>query len=70
MHTTMQTLVRFAIIGGAVLVSLANVILFGDVDSLDTAARIDLYALIIPAISIAGGILARLQHSYRNARIR
>ena len=28
MHTTMQTLGRFAIIGGTVLVSLANVILF------------------------------------------
>ena len=75
MHTTMQTLGRFAIIGGTVLVSLANVILFSDVDRLDTAARIDLYAhiylyaLIIPAISIAGVILARLQHSYRNARI-
>ena len=75
MHTTMQTLGRFAIIGGTVLVSLANVILFSDVDRLDTAARIDLYAriylyaLIIPAISIAGVILARLQHSYRNGRI-
>ena len=72
----MQTLGRFAIIGGTVLVSLANVILFSDVDSLDSTARIDLYAniylyaLIIPAISIAGVILARLQHSYRNARIR
>ena len=76
MHTTMQTLGRFAIIGGTVLVSLANVILFSDVDSLDSTARIDLYAniylyaLIIPAISIAGVILARFQHSYHNARIR
>ena len=74
MHTTMQTLGRFAIIGGTVLVSLANVIIFTDVDSLDTTARIDLYAdiylyaLIIPVISIAGVVLARLQHSYRNAR--
>jgi MFS family permease len=76
MHTTMQTLGRFAIIGGTVLVSLTNVILFSDVDSLDSTARIDLYAniylyaLIIPAISIAGVILARLQHSYHNARMR
>ena len=74
MHTTMQTLGRFAIIGGTVLVALANVIMFTDVDSLDAAARIDLYAdiylyaLIIPVISIAGVVLARLQHSYRNAR--
>ena len=76
LHTTMQTLGRFAIIGGTVLVSLANVILFSDVDRLDSTARIDLYAniylyaLIIPAISIAGVILARFQHSYHNARIR
>jgi len=76
MHTTMQTLGRFAIIGGTVLVSLANVIMFADVDSLDAAARIDLYAniylyaLIIPVISIAGVGLARLQHAYRNARAR
>lgn len=76
MHTTMQTLGRFAIIGGTVLVSLANVIIFADVDSLDAAARIDLYAniylyaLIIPVISIAGVGLVRLQHAYRNARAR
>ncbi len=74
MHTTMQTLGRFSIIGGTVLVSLANVIMFNDVDSLDAAARIDLYAniyiyaLIIPAISIAGVLLASMQRSYRNAR--
>ena len=54
MHTTMQTLGRFAIIGGTVLVSLVNVIMFTNVDNLDDAARIDLYAdiylyaLIIP----------------------
>ena len=35
MHTTMQTLGRFAIIGGTVLVALANVILFRNVESLD-----------------------------------
>ena len=32
----MQTLGRFAIIGGTVLVALVNVILFRDVESLDT----------------------------------
>ena len=59
MHTTMQTLGRFAIIGGTVLVSLANVIMFSDVDSLNAAARIDLYAdiylyaLTIPAKTIS-----------------
>ena len=63
MHTTMQTLGRFAIIGGTVLVALANVILFRDVDNLEQAEKINLYgsiyiyALIIPLISILGVIL-------------
>ena len=64
MHTTMQTLGRFAIIGGTVLVALANVILFRDVESLEQAKKINLYgsiyiyALIIPLVSIFGVILA------------
>ena len=64
MHTTMQTLGRFAIIGGTVLVALVNVILFRDVESLDQADKINLYgtiyiyALVIPLVSILGVILA------------
>ena len=60
MHTTMQTLGRFAIIGGTVLVALANVLLFSDVDNLDQTERINLYgsiyiyALIIPVVSVLG----------------
>ena len=46
MHTTMQTLGRFAIIGGTVLVALANVILFTDVNELDQNAKILLYGKI------------------------
>ena len=42
MHTTMQTLGRFAIIGGTVLVALANVILFSDVDNLEQTEKIQL----------------------------
>jgi hypothetical protein len=67
MHTTMQTLGRFAIIGGTVLVSLVNVILFQDVDTLDESSRINLYAdiylyaLIIPLLSVAGVVIARVQ---------
>ena len=74
MHTTMQTLGRFAIIGGTVLVSLVNVIMFANVDNLDVNARIDLYAdiylyaLIIPVISVAGVGLARLQKAYNEAQ--
>ena len=64
MHTTMQTLGRFAIIGGTVLVALANVVLFSNVDNLDQADKIQLYgsiyiyALIIPVVSILGVFLA------------
>ena len=56
MHTTMQTLGRYAIIGGTVLVALANVILFKGVDDLEQAEKIQLYgsiylyALIIPMV--------------------
>ena len=64
MHTTMQTLGRFAIIGGSVLVSFANVILFNEVDNLDQTSKIQLYgsiyiyALIIPFVSVLGVFLA------------
>jgi len=66
MHTTMQTLGRFAIIGGTVLVALANVILFSGVDDLSETQRIELYAdiylyaLLIPAVSVCGVLLARI----------
>tara|TARA_B100001939_G_scaffold76453_1_gene64466 strand:+ start:616 stop:1365 length:750 start_codon:yes stop_codon:yes gene_type:complete len=71
MHTTMQTLGRFAIIGGTVLVALANVILFSDVDNLEQADKIQLYgsiyiyALIIPVVSILGVFLAAYLRSQK-----
>ena len=64
MHTTMQTLGRFAIIGGTVLVALANVILFKNVDGMQQLDKINLYgsiyiyALIIPIVSVLGVFLA------------
>lgn len=64
MHTTMQTLGRFAIIGGTVLVAFINVIIFRNVENLELDQKIDLYgsvyiyALIIPIVSILGVILA------------
>ena len=64
MHTTMQTLGRFSIIGGTVLVSLANVIMFSNIANLSEAEKITiygniyLYALIIPFISLSGIMLA------------
>ncbi len=63
-HTTMQTLGRVAIIGGAVLVSLANVLLFRGVDAMTTVQKADTYleiyllALTIPMVSVFGVLLA------------
>ncbi len=60
----MQTLGRFAIIGGTVLVALVNVIMFAGVGALSEAEKIEiygriyLYALIIPLISVSGVFLA------------
>ena len=73
MHTTMQTLGRVAIIGGGMLVSLANVVLLqgvGDlpeVQKLAAYVRIYEYALVIPAVSVLGVMLARCIRS-RDAR--
>ncbi len=60
MHTTMQTLGRVAIIGGSVLISVANVVLLRDAGALppDELARLYLriyeLALIIPVVSVLG----------------
>lgn len=64
MHVTMQTLGRVAIIGGGVLVSVANVFLLRDAGTLPESEKEAVYllvyelALIIPVISILGVIFA------------
>lgn len=64
MHVTMQTLGRVAIIGGGVLVSVANVFLLRDAGSMSEAEKGAVYllvyelALIIPAVSIFGVMFA------------
>ncbi len=64
MHTTMQMLGRVAIIGGTVLVSIANVVMFAGAASLAEAQkeaiylRIYEYAMIIPLLSVSGVMLA------------
>lgn len=66
MHTTMQTLGRVAIIGGTVLVALINLSLFAGASALPEDEKIRLYAqvyllaLVIPALSISGVVLAAL----------
>ena len=75
MHTTMQTLGRFAIIGGTVLVALANVILFKGVDDLGQTEKISLYgsiyiyALIIPIVSVLGIFLASYLKNKKKKKI-
>ena len=65
MHTTMQTLGRFAIIGGFVLVALVNVIMFADVrvlsepEKIEIYGKIYLYALFIPIVSVSGVFLSK-----------
>ena len=64
MHVTMQTLGRVAIIGGGVLVSIANVFLLRDAGALPEAEKEAVYlfvyqlALIIPLVSIFGVVFA------------
>jgi hypothetical protein len=73
MHTTMQTLGRVAVVGGGVLVSLANVVLLAGVGALAEAeklaayVRIYEYALVIPVVSVLGVLLARYTR-HRQAR--
>jgi len=63
-HTTMQTLGRVAIIGGTVLVAAVNVYLFSGIENLGPPEKAEVYlriyrlALVIPAVSIFGVVLA------------
>lgn len=66
MHTTMQMLGRVAIIGGTVLVALANVAMFQGTENLPETDKVVLYvriyemALVIPLLSISGVLLGGL----------
>ncbi len=67
LHTTMQTLGRIALIGGASTVAFLNIFLFAGMESLSPDQKAAVYgqiyllALAIPCISITGVILAALQ---------
>jgi hypothetical protein len=64
MHTTMQTLGRFAIVSGLIAVATLNIAMFAGVEEMSEAEKASIYAdiyllaLFIPAISITGVILA------------
>ena len=76
LHTTMQTLGRFAIIGGLALVAAVNIFMFTGVEDLpeggraEVYARIYLLALAIPVVSILGVTLAAVMRRRRAARMR
>ena len=76
MHTTMQTLGRFAIIGGFAAVAAVNIVLFADVETLSEAGKAAIYAdiyllaLIIPLISVAGVTLGSVLLRVRWHRLR
>ncbi len=66
LHTTMQTLGRFALISGLVAVAAMNIFLFEGIEQFDIAGKSAIYgqvyllAFIIPAVSISGALLAEL----------
>ncbi len=76
MHTTMQTLGRFAIISGLAAVSALNIFMFSGVEAMSEAqkatvyARIYLLALGIPVVSVAGVLLGQLTLRLRARRMR
>ncbi len=75
MHITMQTLGRVAIVGGGIVVSLINILLFNDVGSMNENEQVLVYvtiykmAMIIPLISVAGVILAEILKRSRSKKI-
>ena len=76
MHTTMQTLGRFAVISGFVMVAAVNIHMFAGAAELpaaqlaDVYARIYLIALVIPVLSVAGVILGDLAVRRRERALR
>ncbi len=75
MHTTMQMLGRVAIIGGTVMVALANVAMFQGTESLPEMEKVAIYlrlyqlALIIPLLSVSGVLLAALLRRREGRRL-
>ena len=67
LHTTMQTLGRFALIGGTVAVAVLNINMFSGIEDLAAEAKRQVYAniylaaLAIPLVSVSGVMLAGVQ---------
>jgi len=75
MHTTMQTLGRFAIVSGLIAVAALNITMFAGVEEMSEAEKASIYAdiyllaLFIPAVSITGVILAAATLRLRAQRL-
>ena len=75
MHVTMQTLGRFALITGTVVVAAINIYMFRGIEQMDAAAKADIYAgiylaaLAIPALSVTGVTLAGIQKHLAKRRM-
>lgn len=71
MHVTMQTLGRFSVLLGGVVASIINMIMFDGDENLAESiyARLYLYALGIPILSILGIVLAYILNSFKNHTI-
>ena len=67
MHTTMQTLGRFALISGTVAVAVLNISMFSGIEAMADGAKRQVYAtiyltaLLIPVVSVSGVVLAGIQ---------
>jgi len=76
MHTTMQTLGRFAIVSGLIAVAALNIGLFSGVEKLSEAEKLSIYADIyllafaIPLISIVGVTLGAVSLRLRARKLR
>jgi hypothetical protein len=75
MHTTMQTLGRFAVISGLIAVSLLNIFMFTGIEDLSQAEKAGVYAdiyllaLAIPVISVIGVTLGAAMLRVRARRL-
>jgi hypothetical protein len=76
MHTTMQTLGRFAIVSGLIAVAVLNIAMFAGIERMSQAEKVSVYAdiyllaLIIPVISITGVVLGAALLRRRARRLR
>jgi len=75
MHVTMQTLGRFAVISGTVVVAALNIYMFRGIEGMDAQAKAEIYAriylaaLVIPLLSVSGVTLAGIQRMLLRRRL-